>query len=157
MPKRVVRTRGTNSTKKTTNRVQLRQEFVTLENTEMVEPFLDQGRRLLVSLQHKVREVVAARSSPSGCYIDCTFTPGEDHVFLDWESMQSLPNKEAIYIEYYQALPFDGAAVWERAKLIVEDIAFASTTTQNVVVEFLLRKMKSQWPDVFSKVAGEKV
>jgi hypothetical protein len=107
-----------------------------------------------VKLDHKVQEVVSVLTSPSGYRIDHTFTAGEKAVLLDWEAMQKLPNREAIVVEYYEALPFDTAAVWKRVKTFVREAA-GTSTRHEVVVEFLLRKMKARWPEVFERIAGK--
>jgi hypothetical protein len=135
------------------NRVQLRQEWVTLENTERVEPFLDGKRRILVKLEHKVQEVISVLTSPSGYAVEFEFKPGEKTMSLDWEKMQAIPGPEAIVVEYYEALPFDTAEAWERLTALVNDLT--SGTTERAVVEFLLRKIKAKWPDVFAKVIGK--
>ena len=57
--KRIVRQRGTGTPAKTPeNRVQLRQEWVTMDNTQLIPHFMTQKPQLLVTLEHKVQEVI---------------------------------------------------------------------------------------------------
>ena len=73
---------------------------------------------------------------------------------LDWEQLSALPDgREAITVEYYEALPFDTAEAWKRFTALVGDLT--SRTTERAVVEFLLRKMKAKWPETFEKVTGK--
>lgn len=153
-PRRRVVRRRIGTPKVQENQVQIRQEWVTLENTEMVEPFLDGKRRILVELEHKVQDVISVLTSPSGYAIE--FEPGDKSVMLDWEQINSMPNgREAIVVEYYEAIPFDTTEAWQRLTALVQDLT--SGTTERAVVEFLLRKMKAKWPEVFAKVTGEKL
>jgi hypothetical protein len=125
-----------------------------MENTEAMEPFLDRKRRILVKLEHKVQEVISVVTSPGGYAIEFEFKPGDRTVVLDWEQMQSLPSgREALVVEYYEAIPFNTAEAWQRLTSLVQDLT--SGTTERAVVEFLLRKMKAKWPGVFEKIAGK--
>ena len=127
-----------------------------MDNTQLSEKFMGRKLQLLVTLEHKVQEVISVLTSPGGYAIKFEFETGEKLVALDWEQLAALPNgKEAIVVEYYEALPFDAVEVWRRCTALVDDLA--SGTTERAVVEFLLRKMKAKWPEVFAKVTGEKL
>lgn len=153
--RRIVR-RGTRTPKKPQSRMQFHQEFVTMENAELLAPFLGKGEQLQVELEHDVQEVISVRTSPSGHDIKFDYEPGMKFLALDWERLQSLPDgREVIIVEYYQTLPFDTKGLWERFEGLIEETATASTISQKAVVEFLLRKLKAQHPEVFARIAGK--